>query len=252
MNKKPFVKKAIAERPAKSLLTILPPYCLITAFPWRRHDMEALSCYRTLCEGNPPVTSVPQQRASKAGLWCFHWCFPKQSVEQSYKLPLIWDAMPLMWRHFNTLSNHWLVCNNGPILWLDCFCGLRDNSSIYLSYILKMIINAQLWAWIRYLAEKRTISLKGWLPRTNMLSKRGSAKIYFVCGMGYFQILVNIISYFECVFFNTVACWPGTCMKGLWLKFLPDNHVPGQAVKRIPICWYQVGNQLHVWKVHSK
>ena len=40
-------------------------------FPWRRHEMEALSTLLALCEGNPPLTGgFPSQRVSNVGLWC--------------------------------------------------------------------------------------------------------------------------------------------------------------------------------------
>ena len=56
---------------------------------------------------------------------CFLWCQPKQMTKQTVELPLIWDAMMLVWHHcnleiilgmdsanesrrYNVRSSHWL------------------------------------------------------------------------------------------------------------------------------------------------
>ena len=46
----------------------------------------------------PGFGGFPLQRDSNVGLWGFLCCFPEQSVEQTVKLQLRWDAM---WCHYN-------------------------------------------------------------------------------------------------------------------------------------------------------
>ena len=72
-------------------------------------DMETISALLAFCEGNPLISALlalcegnplvasgfPSQRASKAELWCFLLCLPEQPTEQTFELPVIWDAMTL-------------------------------------------------------------------------------------------------------------------------------------------------------------
>ena len=63
---------------------------------WWRHQMETFSALLALCEGNPPVTGgFPSQRPVTE-LWCFSWSAPEQTVEQTVKMPVIWDAIMLI------------------------------------------------------------------------------------------------------------------------------------------------------------
>ena len=43
----------------------------------------------------------PSFRATSAELWCSTWLWPEQAVEQTVKLPIIWDALVLIWCHCN-------------------------------------------------------------------------------------------------------------------------------------------------------
>ena len=52
-----------------------------------------ISTLLALWAGNPSV--------SGAEFWCFLWCAPEQTVEQTVKVPEIWDVMTSMWRHCN-------------------------------------------------------------------------------------------------------------------------------------------------------
>ena len=52
-----------------------------------------ISTLLALWAGNPSVSGEE--------LWCFLWCAPEQTVEQTVKAPEIWDAMSSMWRHSN-------------------------------------------------------------------------------------------------------------------------------------------------------
>ena len=65
----------------------------------RQHvDMEMPSTLLALCEGKPPATGrFPSQSTSNAELWCFLCCQPKQTLEPTIQLPVIWDTMMLMW-----------------------------------------------------------------------------------------------------------------------------------------------------------
>ena len=40
---------------------------------------------------------------SNAGLWFSFCCLPESAVEQTAELSVIWDAMPLIWLHFNAM-----------------------------------------------------------------------------------------------------------------------------------------------------
>ena len=73
---------------------------------WCRLDMETISALLSLCEGNPSVIGgLPSQMTSSGGLWCFLCCQLQQAVKQTAVLPLIWDAMALMWYHCNVVVN---------------------------------------------------------------------------------------------------------------------------------------------------
>ena len=48
-------------------------------------------------------------KASDAVLWCYLWCLPEQTVEQTIETPEIWDAMMSIWRHCNGLYGMNLV-----------------------------------------------------------------------------------------------------------------------------------------------
>ena len=52
---------------------------------WWHYEIETLSSLPALCEGNPPpVTSgFPSQKATNVELWCFLWCQPSQTAEQT-------------------------------------------------------------------------------------------------------------------------------------------------------------------------
>ena len=66
---------------------------------------------------------IPPTKASNAGLWCFPWCVPEITAEQFVELPVIWDAMMVMWRHcivlillYSILSCMWSTYRE-VILW---------------------------------------------------------------------------------------------------------------------------------------
>ena len=58
---------------------------------WWRYQIQTSSVLLAHCEGNPPVTT----KASDADLWCFLWCSPVQTVEQTLETPVIWDAIAI-------------------------------------------------------------------------------------------------------------------------------------------------------------
>ena len=67
---------------ANLLMSTLPELTLVLS--WRRHEIVTLSESLALCAGNPPVTDgFPSERASEAELWCFFWCQPVQTTEQT-------------------------------------------------------------------------------------------------------------------------------------------------------------------------
>ena len=63
-------------------------------YTWWRNKMVIFSALLALCEENSPT--IPLTKASEAELWCFLWSAPKQTVEQSIDMPVIWDAIVLI------------------------------------------------------------------------------------------------------------------------------------------------------------
>ena len=64
--------------------------------------METFPASLAFCAGNSPVTGeFPRTKASDAELWCFLWSTSEPTDEQTMETPVIWDAMPLLWRHCN-------------------------------------------------------------------------------------------------------------------------------------------------------
>ena len=64
-----------------------------------RNQMETFSTLLALYEGKPPVDSppwIPLTKASDAQLWCFLWCAPKQTAEETMETPVISDTMALI------------------------------------------------------------------------------------------------------------------------------------------------------------
>ena len=58
---------------------------------WWRHQMETWSRY-WFCEG----IYKPPPPASDVELWCFLWCAPEQTAEQTIEMLVIWDAIVLI------------------------------------------------------------------------------------------------------------------------------------------------------------
>ena len=59
--------------------------------------METFSALLALCEGEfTGHRWIPLTKASDAELWCFLWSTPQQTVEQTIKMPVIWDAIALI------------------------------------------------------------------------------------------------------------------------------------------------------------
>ena len=51
--------------------------------------------------GKPPVNGGFHTQRSVIRLWCFLCFRPELAVEQTAQSPVIWDAMTLMWCHYN-------------------------------------------------------------------------------------------------------------------------------------------------------
>ena len=91
-------------------VTHLPPN------PWWRHIMERFSVVLALCERNPPVTSgFPSKRANNAELWCFLWCGPQPTVEQTVELELKMSSknVPVCLGHIT--YEPYLGCHDGTL-----------------------------------------------------------------------------------------------------------------------------------------
>ena len=82
-------KKKISPKP-----TNIASFCWHSqiTYTWWRHQME-LSALLALYAGNSPVTLT---KVSDAGLWCFLWSAPEQTVVQTIVTPVIWDAIVLI------------------------------------------------------------------------------------------------------------------------------------------------------------
>ena len=64
-----------------------------------RHDIETLSVLLALCDGKPPVTTASIDSAHKGLVLLFSLFLAEQAVE-TIELPMIWEDMVLMWRHY--------------------------------------------------------------------------------------------------------------------------------------------------------
>ena len=69
--------------------------------PWRGYDMETLSVFSVLCEGNPAVMVSPHKGLVMLCL-CFLCCKLEQAVEQTFKLSVLktWT-----WRYCDAVVN---------------------------------------------------------------------------------------------------------------------------------------------------
>ena len=100
------------------MLTILsmsnPSWLSVNVLPvtsWCRLEIETLSVIQAFCGGNPPVAGgFPFTN----GQLC-PWCLPEETFGQTVELPVIWDAVFLMWRHCNVES--WRIC-----MWMRMRC----------------------------------------------------------------------------------------------------------------------------------
>ena len=106
----------------------LPALCCITKHHWsikytESHTSSARTCDRPatrkmfpfdddvimwrdfVCEESTGHWWIPPQRVSNAVLWCLPCCQFEEAAEQTIKLPVIWDALALMWCHCNVLAS---------------------------------------------------------------------------------------------------------------------------------------------------
>ena len=67
---------------------------------WWRHQIETFSASLTFGGGGGGEFTghrwIPLAKASEAGLWCFLWSAPEQTVEQTFETPVILDATALI------------------------------------------------------------------------------------------------------------------------------------------------------------
>ena len=52
---------------------------------------------------------VPTRRASSAELCFFLWWTPEHTVEQIVELPMIWEAITVMWCHCDAILKQWYL-----------------------------------------------------------------------------------------------------------------------------------------------
>ena len=58
-----------------------------------------------VCEESTGHWWIPPQRVGNAVLWCLPCCQFEEAAEQTIKLPVIWDALALMWCHCSVLAS---------------------------------------------------------------------------------------------------------------------------------------------------
>ena len=63
---------------------------------------------------------IPSEKANKTELCCYIWCHPEETAEHMVVMPMIWDAITLVWRHCNgwlwRLRRWWSGYN------CNCYC----------------------------------------------------------------------------------------------------------------------------------
>ena len=81
---------------------------------WHR-DVETVSIFLALCEGNPPINGVFLRKGQEGGSLVFFVCsLNKTNCQSSYRQFETSDAMTLMWRHCNTLPSWEPVAGGCP------------------------------------------------------------------------------------------------------------------------------------------
>ena len=93
---------------------------------WRRHHMGTLSVLLALWQENSATDywGVPSQRVSKAESGCFTCCnLPGTRLEQSVKLPMIWDVM----KHFKINVKEFSRIKKAPITCWGLWWHLANN-----------------------------------------------------------------------------------------------------------------------------
>ena len=86
---------------------------------------------------NPLVIGVPSERGCGALIFP---CVFEQTLERTSKLPVIWDAMALIWRYFHTPHNLWGLSSKYDI-WSSCYCRVENYFVLYLALLIVLTIN---------------------------------------------------------------------------------------------------------------
>ena len=82
---------------------------------WWHYQMETFPILLALCEGH-------HQSLSDTGLWYFLWSVPEQMVEQTIKMPVVWDTITLIitsLHHCNVLW--WPIASDVTLKHMDEF-----------------------------------------------------------------------------------------------------------------------------------
>ena len=70
--------------------------------------------------GNSPVTGrFPSQGPAMKNVDVFFSYQTEQTVEQTVEVPIIWDTMTTIWRHFDISGNPRCTCHHYPVLCLS-------------------------------------------------------------------------------------------------------------------------------------
>ena len=99
--------------------------------------MKTFSALLVLCEGNPPVTNgLSSHRASDVELWCFLWCQPEWTVEQTVDRQVNWDVLMSIWRYSNVYRH--ILCVY-VLIEIPSECSGRP----FNTYFLKSVMDSQ-------------------------------------------------------------------------------------------------------------
>ena len=109
--------------------------CIIIQTSLSHYHVEMVSTLMVLCEDIPPIPDrFPSQKTSDAELWSFSWGITQQTVEQTVILPVIWDAITVMYPHCNITDMY----AKGPIRYLSCnwsSISFHQYSNFWITYM---------------------------------------------------------------------------------------------------------------------
>ena len=182
--------------------------------PWLRHDIDTISVLPTFVRG------IPTQRVSNEfGRWCCLCWYLQRAVEQMFGLPLIWDAMMLMWHHCN-------VCDN--------FTYLKNDSSI--SESLRKLIRAS----DHFCAASKNMSSTSLTCVARLESLRIRVRLLLMSAMYLFSLMVA-----RSAFVRQYSTWGSLVWKREWDRGSREDSIMTSRHGQICITDPLWGDSLH-------